>query len=148
MQNSKKLFELASEIARETDGFFTTKGPGAGNYSTNQFTAEIRDRAASLFGSDYSEQKICGSNSMAVDFYFPNEATIVEIALGLKNPNTEFEKDILKALMARSLGNKVKKLVFICKPGGQKKSKQPGRSAMIDWLENHNGLSVEVWDLD
>ncbi|TMP87649.1 hypothetical protein CWC05_07280 [Pseudoalteromonas ruthenica] len=147
MKLSKELYAIASSIAHETDGFFDTKGPGAGNLSTNQFIDLVRSSAEQAFGEDYSEQKICGDNSMAVDFYFPEEQTVVEIALGIKNPNTEFEKDILKALMARSLGNKIRNLVFICKPGGYKKCNQPGRKAMIEWLQNQNGMTLEVWDL-
>jgi hypothetical protein len=147
LELSKKLHSIAAKIANNTDEFFNVKGPGVGNLSTNQFISLVRTEAQQTFGQDFSEQKICGNNSMAVDFYFPSEATIVEIALGIKNPNTEFEKDIIKALMARSLGHKVKNLVFICKPGGNKKSNQPGRKAMIEWLENQNGISVEVWDL-
>ena len=95
MKLSKELYAIASSIAHETDSFFDTKGPGAGNLSTNQFIDLVRSRAEQAFGEDYSEQKICGDNSMAGDFYFPEEQTVVEIALGIKNPNTEFEKDIL-----------------------------------------------------
>ena len=44
-----------------------------------------------------SERRLCGDTSFAADFFFQDDATIVEIALGLINPASEFEKDILKA---------------------------------------------------
>ncbi len=33
---------------------------------------------------------------------------MVEVTLGLKNPSTEFEKDILKVVMTKNIGYKVK----------------------------------------
>jgi len=99
------------------------------------------------FGSDLSEVSLCGDNSLKVDYYFAEEGTIVEIALGLRNPNTEYEKDIMKAIIAKNLGNEVQKLVFISKPGGEKKCKQPGRLAMRNWLKNNIGITIEVRDL-
>ena len=47
--------------------------------------------SVNAFGADYSEQKVCGETSFAVDFYFPEERTIVEVALGLPNPASEFD---------------------------------------------------------
>lgn len=107
----------------------------------------LRSRAFELFGRDFSECKICGETSFAVDFYFPEEATIVEVALGLPNPLSEFEKDVLKAIIAQENGSEVRRLFFISRAGARKKCSQPGRSTVIKWaLENH-GLQIEVHDL-
>ena len=144
---SKRLLELANEIALATRGFFEKKGPGHGNLATNLFINQLGARATEEFGHDYSERRLCGDNSLAVDFYFPTEATIVEVALGLKNPSTEFEKDILKALMARSLGNDVSRLFFISKPGAITKCNQPGRIATREWLERTFGVTIEIHEL-
>jgi hypothetical protein len=51
----------------------------------------LMHRGKSL-GEDFSERKICGDTAQAVNFYFPSEATFVEVAFGLRNPQTEFEK--------------------------------------------------------
>jgi hypothetical protein len=144
---ARGLFQMANDLATATPGFFETKGPGIGNKATNAYILELGRRASSAFGKDYSEKKICGENSLAVDFYFPAEKTIVEIALGLKKPKTEFEKDILKAVMAQDRGHGVEKLIFISKPGGAKKCNQPGRSAVIEWLAETHGIAVDVLDL-
>lgn len=147
MSKAVELFELANELALGTRGFFETKGPGKGDVATNDFIRELGERALAKFGGDFSEKKICGENSLAVDFYFPDEGTIVEIALSLKNPGSEYEKDVLKAVMAKDLGNDVRKLLFVSKPGGEKTCGQPGRRAVGEWLERCHGIEVEVLDL-
>ena len=147
MSKVNVLYKIANDLAVNTDGFFEPKGPGIGNLSTNDYIKSLGMLANSEFGEDFSEKNICGENSLAVDFYFPDEATIVEVALSIKNPNTEYEKDILKAVMAKSLKNKVKKLVFISKPGGVKKCNQPGRIAVKKWLLSTHSIDIEVLDL-
>ena len=147
MSKVSLLFKLANQLALSTSGFFETKGPGRGNHSTNDFINVLGNRARTEFGEDFSEKNICGDNSLAVDFYFPEEGTIVEIALGLKNPNTEYEKDILKAVMAKNLDHNVSNLVFVSKPGGAKKCNQPGRKAVREWLENSQGIKISVMDI-
>jgi hypothetical protein len=108
---------------------------------------DLRARARRAFGADYAEKRICGDNAFTVDYYFPSEATIVEVALGLPKPTTEFERDILKAVMAKDTGHAVRWLFFISKPGGQKKCAQPGRTAIIDWARKSHGIDVVVRDL-
>ena len=145
--HAQRLYQLANELALRTPRFIEKKGAGLGNRATNDFIAELRSRAIDEFGSDHSEKNICGMNSLAVDYYFPFEETIVEIALGLRNPNTEFEKDILKAVMARSMGNAVSRLVFLSKPGAIAKCNQPGRLAVKEWVQFTHGISLEVHEL-
>lgn len=147
MSNYQELYKIAQNLSCKTEGFLDIKGPGTGNHATNQFISELGKLAIARFGKDFSEKNICGPNSLAVDFYFPKDGVIVEVALGLKYPNTEYEKDILKALMAKELGNYVDKLVFITKPGGIKKCNQPGRKAVKDWLLESNQIEVEVLEL-
>jgi hypothetical protein len=144
----KKLLSLAREIAARDAEFHSVKGPGAGDRATSQFMQELRDRAIAEYGKDYAEARLCGENSLAVDYYFPDEETIVEIALGLPNPASEFEKDVLKALMAKELNHKVEHLLFISRPGAIKKCGQPGRSAVIEWAAAKHALKVEVQELE
>lgn len=129
-------------------GFHSVLGPGAGDRRTHQFMRELRAEAARKFGKDYAECRICGETALAVDYYFPEERTIVEVALGLPNPGSEFEKDVLKAIMAQELGSKVHRLVFISRPGGVKKCSQPGRSAVIRWARARHHLRIEILELE
>ena len=145
--HAQRLYQLANELALITPRLLENKGAGPGNRVTNDFIAELRSRAIEEFGCDHSEMNICGMNSLAVDYYFPFEETIVEIALGLRNPINEFEKNILKAVMARSMGNAVSRLVFLSKPGAIAECNQPGRLAVKEWVEVTHGVSLEIYEL-
>lgn len=144
---AEALFELAQTLANETPGFFLTKGPGEGDKASSVFMRELQLRATQAFGADHSEQRICGDNRLAVDFFFPKDASIVEVALSLHNPLSEFEKDILKALMAQEEGYAVTGLVFISKPGASVRCSRPGTKAVISWAERKHNLRVDVWEL-
>lgn len=133
MTGAERLLALAQEVADERTTLFVSKGPGVGDEDTNAFVAELRRRALATFGADHAEQTSCGASGLRVDYYFPEEATIVEVAFLLKNSPSEFEKDILKAIMAQENGQPVKQLVFIAKPGAVKCCKSPGRRSIIEW---------------
>jgi hypothetical protein len=142
-----QLLSLAREIASANPYFHAVRGPGPGDIETRNFMQKLQARAIELFGNDYSEKRICGANSFAVDFYFPDDGTIVEVALGIPNPASEFEKDILKAIMAQDCGHEVHRLYFISRPGAVRKCSQPGRSAVKRWAHEKHSLSVEVHEL-
>lgn len=140
------LVQLARDIAEADPDFQVVKGPSLGDRATAHFLAELRRRALEAFGSDFSERKICGATSYAVDFYFGPERTVVEVALGLPNPSSEFEKDILKCMVAKDYVQ-VDRLVLISRPGGEKKCSQPGRTALMEWARTKHGLEIAVFDL-
>lgn len=102
MSESDELVRLAQAAAEAIPGFFDTAGAGVGNRRTNEFMKGLRRSVENSLGSGYAEQRISGDNRLAVDFFVPNEATIIEVALSLRNSNTEFERDVLKALMAHT----------------------------------------------
>jgi hypothetical protein len=143
MHKAERLVVLAQTIADERPVFFEIKGPSIGDHDTAAFMMELRTRAEAEFGTDYSERKVCGANNLCVDFYFPDEETIVEVALGLRNPTSEYERDILKALMAKETGHPVSRLVFVSKPGALKRLKQPGAAAIAARAERLHGVRVE-----
>ena len=138
---------MAREIASSIPNFQASLGAGHGDRATNAYMKVLREKAARAFGEDLSEQAICGPNSFKVDFYFRDEATVVEVALGLPNPSSEFEKDILKAIMAQELGHAVRRLYFISRAGARKKCEQPGRSAIRRWALEKHRLAIEVHEL-
>jgi hypothetical protein len=146
-ERPRRLFDLAQELASERPGFFDIKGPSVGDKDTAAFMQELRRRASDVFGQDFAERKICGENGLCVDYYFPDAATVVEIAMGLRNPNSEFERDILKAVMAQDAGHAVQRLVFIAKPGAAKKCAQPSSRAIIDWAARAHALTIDVYEL-
>lgn len=142
-----RLLEIARSIASAQADFQAVRGPGAGDRATRAFMRQLQERACAAFDTDCAEQKICGQTAFAADFYFPEEATVVEVALGLPNPASEFEKDILKAIVAQDYGNAVRRLFFISRAGAKKKCSQPGRAALVEWARAKHGLHVEVHEL-
>jgi len=144
---AERLLLIAQAIAEETPGFFTPIGAGRGNLRSNTFMGELRSRAKQVFGLDYSEKKLCGDNNLAIDFYFPDEATSVKVSGMLGAPNSEYEKDIFKRLLAQDRGTKVRKLVFIARPGAAKVSSSPGRGAIAQFVREHFGIEVYVEEL-
>lgn len=147
MNEARTLLKLARDIASNSAEFQAVRGPGIGDKATGVFMKELRQRSRLAFGEDYSEKRLCGDNALAVDFYFPAQGAIVEVALGLPNPTTEFEKDILKAIMAQELGHRVTMLFFISRAGAIRKCSQPGRSAMVKWAHANHKLDIEVHEL-
>lgn len=142
-----QLLHIARDIVSRTLDFHVTKGPGLGDHATNGFMRELRAEAKATFGRDLSEFKVRVGTAWAADFYFPEEATLVEVALGLPNPASEFEKDILKAIMAQDSGHAVRRLLFISRAGAVRKCAQPGRAALIEWAAQKHALSIEVHEL-
>jgi hypothetical protein len=142
-----RLVRVARELALETPRLFEVKGPGEGDKATNAFMGKLRASLAEQVPNARPEQAICGDNSLAVDFYFPAEEAIVETALSLRNPNSEFERDILKALMAKDFRYKIKRLVLVSKPGALKRHGQPGSQALIQWAKRTHGLEIEIHEL-
>jgi hypothetical protein len=147
MNKVDRLVAIAQALADERPTFFDIKGPSAGDHDTAAFLKELRYRAGVEFGFDYSERKVCGANNLCVDFYCPEDETIVEVALALRNPTSEYERDPLKALMAKETGYSVSRLLFVSKPGATKRLSQAGAAAMAAWAQRLHGLRVDLYEL-
>ncbi len=147
MNKTDQLLALAQALSDARPSFFEIKGPSIGDRDTATFMKDLQIRAANAFGDDHSEKEICGKNKLRVDFYFSDEETIVEVALGLRNPLSEYERDILKAIMANEAGNHVARLVLISKPGALKRLAQPSAAAIRAWAERNHGIKVEIREL-
>jgi hypothetical protein len=146
-RKAERLLDLARTLAAEDPTFLERKGAGVGDKATAAFMGELRRRATSSFGSDHAEQTICGTNKFCVDYYFRDEATIVEVAMSLRNPTSEFERDILKAMMAQDDGQPVRRLVFISKPGAAKRPAAPSSRAIIEWAARAHDLTISVHEI-
>jgi hypothetical protein len=155
MSRVKQLFALAKDLAKTWPNFFIKLGPGAGDCATNEYMKELRARAKNKFKQEYdvgklsegkkviAEFKIPGNTNLAVDFYFPEEKSIVEIAMGLRNPLSEYERDILKAILLNSINYPVTHLFFFSKPGAIARCNQPSSLAFKTWLDNKMGIRLE-----
>lgn len=143
----ERLCILAQSIAERMPDFFETKGPSKGDHATAEFVRLLREAAREMFGSDYSEKRACTSAGLRFDFFFPEEAVVVEFAFGLHNPISEFERDIFKCLLAIEDGCSVKKLMLVGKPGAIGRLSAPAPKAIISFSKRRFDLTVEVFEL-
>ena len=147
-KKAERLYFLANDLANRTLRFFETKREGEGDRATNQFMANLQELAAGEFQHDYCEARVLKSTDLRFDFYFPEESTVVEIALSLRNPNSEYERDIFKCLLALEEGLSIKRLLFVSKPGASKRQNSPGQLAISDFVRRKFGLEVEVREIN
>jgi hypothetical protein len=147
MKQTQQIISMAREVANATPDFYKVKGPGAGDKANHVFMATLRARVKDTFGTDYAEKKICDDIKSAVDFYIPEERTIIEVALTLSLPLSEFHKDIFKVLLARDNGMDVEQLIFVTKPGARKRHQEPASQAIIRWLKKYYSITVTIEEL-
>jgi hypothetical protein len=147
MNKTFELIKIAQNLASNTPAFHSIKGPGIGDHATKAFMLAIQKLAHDAFGYDYSEKKISRPTNFAVDFYFPDEMTVVEFALTLRNSSSEFHKDIFKVLLAVDSGEEVNKLVFISKPGAIKRHSEPASKAITNWLKKKYEIEIKIIEL-
>ena len=143
----ERLCALAQRIAESTPDFFEIKGPGKGDRSTAVFVRTLRETARGVFGSDFSEKVACTAAGFRFDFYFPEEGVAVELAFGLHNPNSEFERDIFKCLLAIEDGRSLKRLMLVGKPGTISRLSAPAPKAIIAFAKDRFDLAVEIFEL-
>lgn len=151
--HTNAVLDLAQQLSGEYENHFVVKGPGIGDRETHSFISELREQSNILLGDDYAEKEIFSrlpqlENKVAirVDYWFPDEETILEIAFGLRNPLSEFERDVLKAVTARAAGLPVSKLVLLSKPGALKRMGAPWCQNVIRWAKEQ-GVSVHIFEL-
>lgn len=142
----RHLLEAAQGEAQLHPAFFETKGPGAGDRTTAAYIAALRKRLQTQFGGDLAEYSVLPGTGIRVDYWLPEENTIVEIALGLKNPLSEFERDVLKAVISRAKGLPVDALVLLGKPGALRCADSPWFKSVRAWALER-GVTVSVHEL-
>jgi hypothetical protein len=107
--------------------------------------AELKRRLGPRFTTKYAEQSICGKGiGLRVDFWISAEDTIIEIAMSLKNPNSEYERDLMKAILAKRAGIAVKKLIFLSKQGAKKTHNNPSSRAFRELMRKQYGIEVDI----
>jgi len=137
----ERFVEIARTLVNDWPRYSPMLEPSAANRGIAAFKAELRSRAFADFCVDYAEKAIC-ADGLTVDYYIGS--TVVEIAMNLRDPNSEFERDILKCIMAMGNLHAVTRLVFLAKPGARARCNTPLRKAYAEWAEREQGLAVEV----
>ena len=144
------VFELARSLAAQTPGFDERRGPGldAGDGMTQGFLKVLDAKVKECWPVAVERQKPVGKGvGYTFDYYIESEQAAVEIALSLRNPLSEFEKDVFKAILAKKNGLPLRSLILIGKKGAAKRLGAPGPSAIIAWAARDQGVTIEVKDL-
>jgi hypothetical protein len=147
LTKTQQIYTLAQEAADALPDMFSKKGPGAGNHFTNKYMARLNAVVKDTLGRSYIEQKICEPTDQCVDFYVPEESTIIEVELSLYNVHTNLDRDIFKALLAKDAGHSVSTLLLIGKEPAKERHKQPASRALIDFVKKHHDLTVVIEDI-
>jgi hypothetical protein len=141
------LYMLAIKLANGTPDFYKVKNAGFGDHASNVFMKNLRQLAMNTFGSDFSEKRACKDTKHAFDFYIPDEGSVVEIALSLHNPASEYEKDIFKCILAKEDGLTVNSLLFITKPRAMLRHEAAGSRRIRELVMKRFGIWVDILEL-
>jgi hypothetical protein len=137
----------ADQLASSTIDFLSPKGPGVGDRFTADFLKRLGDCLVTRNIAAEPQFRVGQTVAYSFDFYIPAERTVIEIALGAHNPSTEYEKDILKCLIARTNGIRVDHLVLLGRPGAKKRLSGPGPSSIARHALMHWNLLVDVLEI-
>ena len=140
----EKFIGIARALVSDWPRFCPMLTPEAARLGIRAFKSELRSRSFMEFCVDYAGKPICGGR-FTVDYFIGS--TVVEIAMNLRDQNSEFERDILKVLMAQSELLTVTRLLFLAKTGARARCDIPARKAVVAWAEMEYGVRVEVREL-
>jgi hypothetical protein len=150
MPITEDLLLVIHESAAAIPTFNERLGPGAdkGNGATRSFVRTV-NRVVAERWSDQVEinRAALPGAKLDFDFYIPSEQNAIEIALSIRNPVSEYEKDIFKGLLARESGLALQRLILIGKNGSVKTRNMPGSKAIRDWAWEKHQLKVEVHEI-
>lgn len=146
MTDLDALHRIADRLARKDHRFYV-KGPGKGDRATIRFMGRLGEEARARLGSHVrAEEPATDVAGLRFDFWLPRERTAVEVALGLGNAASEWEKDLFKALLAKQHRKRIRKLVFFTLPKGVKVRNSPSAREEIRYLKSR-GIDVKLLPL-
>jgi len=140
----EKLVQIARTLVSDWPRYYPILSPEVAMHGISAFKAELRSRAFAEFCVDYSEKPIW-NGGLTLDYLIGN--TVVEIAMDLREENSEFERDILQVLVAESELHVISHLLFLAKQGARARCNTPTRKALADWVEREYGVRIEVREL-
>ncbi len=146
----QRLVQQARRLAAGMPNFAADKGPGknAGNGFTRGFQLQLQGWVKAKFPHQIEiERQAIGGARYAFDYYIAREQAVVEVALSIHKSNTEFEKDVLKCLLAKQNGLKIRRLVFVGKPGAKRRLSEGGPLAIASYAKNAAGIIIQVEEI-
>jgi hypothetical protein len=144
------LLKVIHQAAASIPTFNDRLGPGvnAGNGANRHFLKTVNGAVTERWPNQVEIDRTAISGAkLNFNFYIPSEQTAIEIALSIRNPVSEYEKDIFKGLMARDSGLPLERLILVGKSGSVKLRNSPGSKAIRDWAWEKHKLKVEVHEI-
>lgn len=142
------LLRLAEDLARRDPDFAKRKGPGLGDLHTDDFMTELETKATEALGDGcLPDASVIDEAGYTFDYYLPREATVVEFGFSLRNPRSEFERDLFKALLAKKARTDIRRLVLVGKPGTKDRLNARGPQAIMDFVRREFGIDTEVREI-
>ncbi len=148
MNDVDALIKLAEDLTRRKSDFVHRKGAGLGDLDTADFMTELEEKATEALGDAcLPDAPVIQEAGFSFDYLLPREATVVEFGFSLRNPRSEFERDLFKVLLAKRAGTEIRKLVLVGKPGTKDRLKAPGPKAIMEFVKREFGIDVEVREI-
>lgn len=150
MPTPDEILEVASTVANQTPLFWIPNSRVATPY-LNALQQSLNAEWPNMFTS---EQPFDHAINCAFDFYCQDQNMAIEIALSSDGSNTEYFKDIWKAILARREGSlaHVDQLLIIGKhrighPGFVHRHQEPFPNAILDYAQNNLGLTIHLREI-
>jgi len=123
-------------------------GPGEGNRNANVRAEAYREAVRSEFPEIEFEVRIDRESKSTCDILDPVTGTVFEIASSLRNPTTEFEKDLLKAAVLAEHTGGIKALIFLTDDDGFRKANSPLRRVLASYIQRAARIVVRIASLE
>jgi hypothetical protein len=146
MDTAERIFELAQAVAGSYN-IFQARREGSGDPYTREVVDRLKFLVAQQFGPGVVDQLLNPSGRQSVDFWLADEHAIVEVKFSALNSGPGLETEIFKALLAKDAGHDVQNLILIGEPGSVGRYQAPAPRSIIEWVERHHHLRVQVWEL-
>ena len=143
----QRIFEIAQRVAHRFPEFHQGKGRPLSSKVRTAFLARLEKEVRKEMHGVRVEEPVSTFARAAFNFYLPETATAIEIALPLWESDSDFERNLFKCLLASEQGMPVDRLVFIGGRGTRATSALPCRQAILKYVQDKYGLVVSMMEI-
>jgi len=146
MSKAERIFQLAQEVAAAYD-LLNARRAGAGDSYTREVINHLKFMVIEELGAGVANQFLSKANRQSVDFWLEDEQTILDVEHSLWSSDPWLEQEVFKALLAKDAGKDVRHLILIGDPGSVRRWQTPTARSIVDWVERHQHIRVQIWEL-
>jgi len=146
VSKAERIFQLAQEVAAAYD-LLNARRAGSGDSYTREVVNHLKSLVIEEYGAGITNQFLSKANRQSVDFWLEDEQTILEVEYSMWSSDPLLEKEVFKALLAKDAGKDVRHLILIGDPGSVRRWQTPTPQSVIEWVERHQQIRVQIWEL-